>query len=401
MFTTGGTLKLGRQIQGLALLLISALAFGQASAPAKTPSAPPAKTKTSTQAPSGSQQTQAPAASAPPKVPATPSAEAAVPKTAAVITIQGLCDHTSPSLAKPAPAPPPQFCRTQVTREEFEALVSAVAPRADAQQKRAIANQYVRLLVMAKEGEKLGVDKDPQFAEQMELTRLQLKAQLAERKIQAEATNISEAELKAYYDANPPAFEEVTVTRIFVPKLAESAGASTPAADPKQVAENARQQLKQGVDPAKIQTEAFQAVKAQAEAPPTKREHLRHGSFSPTEEQQIFALKPGEVSEVLQDPIGYSVYRMEARSILPFDSVKDDVKRAIAGQRLKDKAASIFDPNKTELNEAYFGPAPSSQAAPQSPQPRDRQAPGLEDAKPPAQKSPPPSTPGATPPPKN
>src|SRR5262249_7002790 len=188
----------------------------------------------------------------------------------------------------------------------FENLVNAVAPRADAQQKRAIANQYVRLLVMAKEGERLGVDKDPQFAEQMELTRLQLKAQLAERKIQADALNISDPELKAYYDANPPAFEEVAVTRIFVPKLAENPGASTPAADPKQVAENARQQLKQGSDPAKIQTEAFQAVKAQAEVPPTKREHLRHGSFSPSEEQAIFALKPGDVSEVLQDPIGYS-----------------------------------------------------------------------------------------------
>src|SRR5262249_28185713 len=157
--------------------------------------------------------------------------------------------------------------------------------------------------------------------EQLEIIKLQVKAQWAERKIDAEASNISDAELKAYYDANGAAYEEATLDRIFIPKAPQAAspstgsttpGASKPtsstantaagtlAADPQQVAEQARQQLQKGEDPAKVQAAVFQQIKSQADPPQTKREHVRRGtSLPPNDEPKIFPLKSGEVSEVI------------------------------------------------------------------------------------------------------
>jgi hypothetical protein len=320
--------------------------------------------------------------------PSSGPSESAVPPTTAVITIDGLCDAQAPSLTKaPAKAQTPQFCRTQITRAEFEKLLSRVAPpNANADVKKRIADTYARLLTMAKEGEKLAVDKDPDFQEQLEIIKLQLKAQWAERKIDAEASKVSDDELKAYYDANGAAYEEATLDRIFVPKAPQgpsaspSAGnaasgtnASTPSAapDPQQIAEQARQQLQKGDDPAKVQAAVFQQVQSKADVPQTKREHVRRGtSLPPNDEPKVFALKPGEVSEVISDPIGYTVYKMGDKKQLPFETVKNDIKTLLVGQRMKDKLTAVMNSTKTELNESYFGS--SQPAQPANPAPKDQ-----------------------------
>jgi PPIC-type PPIASE domain len=393
---------------GIALLTL--LSVGLAVSQTKSsgaPSAPTQKKSSATQTTSppnrtseqdkGSQTKQ----SAEKDQPASPSqtkssnapSESAVPPTAAVITIEGLCETPVPSLTRqPAKPQNPQSCRTQITRAEFEKLLSRVAPpNANADIKKRIADTYARLLTMAKEGEKLGVEKDPAFQEQLEIIKLQVKAQWAERKIDAEASNISDADLKAYYDANGAAYEEASLDRIFIPKAPQppspatgnttpgtsnatsssaSTSAATSAGDPQQVAEQARQQLQKGDDPAKVQAAVFQQIQSKADPPQTKREHVRRGtSLPPNDEPKIFALKPGEVSDVISDQIGYAIYKMGERKQLPFDSVKNDIKTLLVTQRMKDKLAAIMNSAKTELNESYFGPQ-SPQLA--NPQPKDQ-----------------------------
>src|SRR5690348_13916167 len=165
---------------------------------------------------------------APPSAPA----EANVPADVPVITINGVCDVSPNGLPKPAPRPTSTGkapassapsasrpdCKTQITRAEFEKLLKTVASGAPANVRKQVAARYVQFITAANEGIKLGVDKDPEFSEQLALMRLQLLAQDAERKLQAEASNVSDADIKAYYDQNPTAFEEVTLTRIFVPR---------------------------------------------------------------------------------------------------------------------------------------------------------------------------------------
>src|SRR5690242_13538973 len=230
--------------------------FASALALAQTPAAPNAASGSSSTAHSA----QAPSPSSQPAAtPGTPSLTA-VPANTAVITINGLCgvslngtvkSASKPTTAKSASSPSGE-CKTQVTRAEFEHLTKTVAAGAPVSVYRQIASRYVQVLTAANEGVKLGVEKDPEFndqlTEQLALVRLQMLAQYAERKLQAEASNISEVEQKAYYDQNPSAFEQVTLTRVFVPRSAPPAGgaaqpaAASPTPDSDAIAESARKQ---------------------------------------------------------------------------------------------------------------------------------------------------------------
>jgi len=349
---------------GIALFASAALAVAQ------TPAAPgtaSGSSSTALQAPSPSAQQAA--------APGAPSL-AALPANTPVITINGLCGVSlngtvksppRPSTAKAATsASSPQDCKTQVTRAEFEHLTKTVAAGAPVTVYRQIASRYVQVLTAANEGVKLGVEKDPEFndqlTEQLALVRLQMLAQYAERKLQAEASNISEAEQKAYYDQNPSAFEQVTLTRIFVPRSAPPAGAAaqpaapSPAADSDAIAESARKQLVAGDDPEKVQKSIYEQLKNTTTPPTTNFGTRRRGALPPTQEQKVFSLNPHDVSEVMSDSIGHVIYRLESKQVLPLDQVKDEIKRKLTQQRLEDSRQKIMSASKADYNEAYFGP---------------------------------------------
>ena len=355
-------------------------------------------------APASSSARPASAAISQPAAPKAPSLEA-VPENTPVITIEGICDvspngtvkppartatasRTGSAAAKATAGSPavktssPTDCKTQVTRAEFEKLTKAVAPPGVSPTVyRQIGTRYVQVITAANEGVKLGVEKDPdftnQFSEQTSLLRLQMLAQYAERKLQAEAANVSEADEKGYYDQNPSAFEQVTLTRIFVPRnptVTSNATPATPPPDSNAIAESARQQLVAGEDPEKIQKSVYEQLKNTTAAPTTNFGTKRRGAMAPAQEQKVFALKPHEVSEVISDSIGYTIYRVESKEELPFEQVKDEIKRKITQQHLEDSRQKIMGASKAEYNEAYFGPetanprvAPAANATPATP----------------------------------
>jgi hypothetical protein len=325
-----------------------------------------------------------------PSAAAAASTEASVAPEATVITINGVCNVSATGLTSPARAatktgttaksaagaasasPGSADCKTHVTRAQFEKLIKSVAPTAPPTARRQIASRYAQLLVAANEGEKLGVDKEPEFKDQLALMRLQLLAQDAERKLQANAANVSDADGKAYFDQNPSAFQEVTLTRIFIPR--SSGDNKTGAPDAKAVADTARQQLASGGDPEKLEKDAYAQLKLTTDPPSTKFGAKRRGTLPPAHEQQVFSLKQGETSQVIPDSVGYVIYRVDSQQQLPYDQVKEEVKRKLTQQHLQDQSQQIFSSAKTDYNEAYFGPD-TAPRPPSMSRPGDRPAP--------------------------
>lgn len=301
-----------------------------------------------------------------------------VPESTPVITIDGVCDislngtakaaapaHLSASRnasAKTATAQSPTSCKTQITRAEFEKLLKAVAPNAPVTVNRQIATRYVQLLTAANEGVKLGITKDPEYEEQLAISRLQVLAQTAERKLQTEAANVSETDEKSYYDQNPSAFEEVTLTRIFIPRSPSTVSANSQeqsqasSSDPQAIADAARKDLASGEDPENVEKKAYEQLKNTTAPPSTKFGSRRRGSLPPAQEAKIFALNQGDVSEVFSDSIGYTIYKLDSKKQLPFDQVKDDIKRRLTQQHLEDSRQKITSASKAEYNDTYFGP---------------------------------------------
>jgi parvulin-like peptidyl-prolyl isomerase len=327
-----------------------------------------------------------PAQAAPPAAPTTPP-DSTLPADAPVITIDGLCEvslnglskspthsaTTAKTAAGQRSAASHSDCKTQITRAQFEKLMKTVAAGAPPGMRRQIAARYVQFLTAANEGVRLGVDKDPDFSEQLAIMRLQLLAQDAERKLQAEASKVSDADIKAYYDQNPSAFEEVTLTRIFVPRpsteATKDATKDQPAPDAKAIADNAHQQLASGAEPEKIQKTVYEQLKLTTDPPTTKFGAKRRGSLPPAHEQKIFALKSGETSDVIQDSFGSVIYKVDAREELPLDKVKEQVKAKLTQQRIEDARQKIMSASKADYNDAYFGPEPSGPKPGQAPAP--------------------------------
>jgi parvulin-like peptidyl-prolyl isomerase len=222
--------------------------------------------------------------------------------------------------------------------------------------------------------------------------RLQLLAQEAGRKLQTEASTVSDADAKTYYDQNQSAFEEVTLTRIFIPRTppapapatqtaastqagapAAGAQAQPPTTDAEAIAKAARDQLAVGGDPDKIQKSAFDQLKNATPPPTTKFGAKRRNTLPPNQESKVFALKAGDVSEVFSDTVGYTIYRVDSKQLLPFDQVKDQTKQRITQQRLSDVQQKITNASKADYNDAYFGPETAA-TAPQRVPPVQRES---------------------------
>src|SRR5262249_37720562 len=87
----------------------------------------------------------------------------------------------------------------------------------------------------------------------------------------------------------------------------------------------------------------------------------RRGMMAPQEEQELFALKPGEVSKVEQEPAGYIIYKLESRQTLSVDQVKDEISRELFRQKMDTQIKAVTASVKAEFNDQYFGsPAPPS-----------------------------------------
>jgi hypothetical protein len=357
----------------LGLLLLASLALGQntpAASGQKAEGKPAAEQQQPRQEPD-----EAPA----PKVPTSQ-----VPLTAPVITVQGLCPspaaaaHKAPG-AKMAVKPASQTgCKTVITRAQFEKLADALNPQMPLPTKRQLAEAYPRLLLFAQKAREMGLDKDPQFQEMMRFATLQLLAQNLTRSVQKKAGNISEAEIAKYYQDNPTRFQEVELLRIFIPKSKQhvpEAGSSAPpkvdtAADQaamKTVADKIHAEATTGGDFQKLQQEAFEAAGIKSQSPSVNLGKLTREGL-PTNHQRVFELQAGAISQLLDDPGGYYVYKVVSKQLVPLDQAKAEIRNFLQQQAFRQQMEAMIGSVKPELNQAYFaGPAPRRPAAPAAP----------------------------------
>ena len=295
-----------------------------------------------------------------------------------VITMNGFCA---------ALAPPDNACQTVITRAQFEKLAEALQPGMPLSLRLNVANAYARNMKMAAVAEKRDLDKTPAFEEEMRFARLQLLSQDLNRALQADANNITDADLKDYYKKNQSTFEQATLARIFVPHAKKTApapgehkeghkeenkdGASAPAqpAAPTKAAEDAmtklaadlRTRAANGEDPDRLQIEAYAEAGFDKTTPNTKMEKVRRDMLPPQHEA-VLDLKPGEVSEVFSDPSGaHFIYKMVSKHTPSLEDVTTEIRTAISTQRYRDSMKSFQ--GDVVFSDAYFSP-PASPATP-------------------------------------
>jgi hypothetical protein len=317
-----------------------------------------------------------------------PGGNSSVAPDAPVITIKDLCDKPAGSTGGSAD------CKTVVTRSEFEKLINVLQPNMTKPQQKQIAARYAQFLIMANKAQELGLDKGPEFDEQMYLQRLQVLARLALEHMQKEAGQVSDAEIESYYREHSGDFRTVSYDKIYVPKQKQSEAARAAApndpeaqkkrqaaeAEMKEEADQLRGRAAAGEDLVKLQQEAydFAGLKVQSTTANTHVEKVRKNALPPTA-SAIFELKKGDVSQVLNDGGAFMIYKIDDFQDQPLESVKEELSRMLQNQKLKtfseELQKSVVD--NTSYNDAYFTvPAPPSLRKPGEPsaQPTGAQA---------------------------
>lgn len=280
-----------------------------------------------------------------------------------VITIQGVCTSTpakKTGTAATAKKSPTSDCKTLVTKGQFEKMLDALNPGHQAitgSVRRNVAQAYVELLSFNQAAQKAGVEKDPAFAEVMRVVRMRTLEDFYRRNLEEKYRHPPDAEVQAYYNQNLSKYEEIKLSRIFIP-------AKNPAAQNKddsekktaQVANDIHDRAAKGEDFEKLQKEAYTTLGITVTPPTTAVGSRRRGIMAQQEEQELFALKAGDVSKLEQEPAGYVIYKIDSRQTLSAEAVTSEITRELFRQKLDSQLKAITTAVHADFNDQYFGP---------------------------------------------
>ncbi len=273
-----------------------------------------------------------------------------------VVTIVGTCQQRGAGTTPPTP------CEVVVTLAQFEKVIEAVQPAMPARTQREFALRYATMLVMAERAEELGLDSGERYQEQLRLARLQILAKEMAREIQQKAAVISDEDIGEYYKANQRQFEEAELSRIYLSKSREIPGASSSSGGEagktdlndsmSRTAGDFRARAVAGEDFGRLQEQASLMNGSRSGPLPNLRETRRVSL--PRDQQSVMDLDPGNISPVIADANGYLIYRVERKSVLPLERVREEIKGTLRSQRITAETDKIEKAANPGINEAYF-----------------------------------------------
>ena len=194
----------------------------------------------------------------------------------------------------------------------------------------------------------------------------QMLASEAQRRDVVDRISVAEAEIRAYYEANPNEFttpSEVTLREIFIEVPVSDRGVNVAQDDEARAeAEELRKRLLAG--------EPFPRLAAEFSDAPSKANGgligpIKRDELAEALQMRIDAMKVGDVSEVLRTARGYQILKLETRTetrVRPFDDARNDISAKVgnqkmAGERLKYleklRAQATIRWRNEELRKAY------------------------------------------------
>jgi peptidyl-prolyl cis-trans isomerase C len=203
--------------------------------------------------------------------------------------------------------------------------------------------QFIENLVMNdllyEEGQQAGYDKDPEIDKQVNDLRKRLVVQRVMKQYQTPPT-ITDEQVRAYYDQNPALYSTTQVHASHILVKDEDTARRLLAevkANPEKFADIAREKS----------TDAISAKKG------GDLGTFATGRMVPEFEKVAFALKPGEISDVVKTQYGYHIIMVSERKegeAKPFEQVKEQIRATLRNKGLQDQVQGHFDHLKKDAN---------------------------------------------------
>jgi len=251
--------------------------------------------------------------------------------------------------------------RLEDFRAEIEALPEYTRNQLKSkEQKQKRLDRMIEELLLRKEAEKRGLDRDQEIQRKVERYRDRLITEELYKRAAQEQAQISEAEIRKYYDEQKDQFtqrERIRASQILilVPPNA------TPEKDA-EVAAKAQEALKR----ARAGEDFAELAKQYSEGPTASRGgdlgYFSRGRMVPEFEDVAFNLvNVGDISEVVKTKFGYHIVQLQDRQpekVLGLDEVKDRIVRQLEAKSRRDirqgLGQDLRQQAKVEIFEEYL-----------------------------------------------
>jgi peptidyl-prolyl cis-trans isomerase C len=205
--------------------------------------------------------------------------------------------------------------------------------------KRQFVENMILNELLFSEGQKLGYDKDPEVDRQVSDLRRRLVVQKVVREFQ-KPPEISDEQAQKYYDDNPNLYSTTQIRASHILVKDEP------------LAKEILQQVK--ADPSK-----FADIAKEKSTDKTSGQKggdlgmFGQGRMVPDFERTAFALKPGEISDVVKTQYGFHVITVTERKEgerRPFDQVKEQIKATLRNKAIQEQQETRYADLKQNAN---------------------------------------------------
>jgi hypothetical protein len=283
----------------------------------------------------------------------------------------------TPAAAKTKPATPAKRAATssnanvkpiltvgdeKISAEEFEAFVEALPDQYKQQargpMKRQVAQDLVRVRLLAAEARRRGLDKDKTTQNRIAFTIDNMLAGAVYKEL-LDKSPIDDAAMRKYYEEHKNEWEQSQARHILV-RFKGSPAPVRPGqnelSDEEALAKT--QELRKKI----LAGEDFAAI-AKAESDDTgsganggELGSFKRGAMVPAFDQAAFSLPVGQVSEPIKTQFGYHIIKVDKRDTTTFDDAKSEIENKLRPEMARKSLEDMLTTANIVYDDAYFGP---------------------------------------------
>lgn len=247
-----------------------------------------------------------------------------------------------------------------IRRSEFETAMRSLPPQyqeyALGPGKRQFAQDFLSMRLLALNGKKEGLDRDPDVVAQLDMMLQNLLASAMLQRIEA-SVELTDEQLLALYEQQKADFETTSARHILV------AFVGSPAAQPGKP-ELTEQQALEKAEALRARVAAGESFEdlAKAESDDTGSGanggalgEFGRGRMVAEFEDAAFTTPVGQLSPVFRTQFGYHFVRVDERGITPFEEMKEQLAATERRRKVQSEIERVRAASNPTFDPAYFG----------------------------------------------
>ena len=258
----------------------------------------------------------------------------------------------------------------KLTAADFDDIIASLPPQLQQQVRtgpgrRAFAEQYIQLRLLANEAAKEKIDQTDKVKKQVAFSNMTIFAGAMFQYMQ-DNVKVDDAVIEKYYNDHKAEYDVVKARHILIhvkgaPGPAPSGKPELSDAEALEKAKSIRDRLVKGEDFAML---------ASAESDDSSASNggslgeFGKGMMVPPFEQAAFALKVGELSEPVKSPFGYHIIKVEDHRTKPLAEVKTTIANRLKPEIARQAMDNMRRSASVQIDDSYFGPPQPAPGAP-------------------------------------